>query len=393
MILRNSLILRVRALRPSNSYNSHQFSSIGSPQISPNLSTLNHKDWLSPNELVKIFQTLKNPNLTLTLFNQISVRKDYKPNEALYTVIINKLALAKDFDGIENVMKRVKIEKSCKLSEDFFYNVIRVYGLLAGRINLAINTLFDMPDYGCWPTVKTFNFVLNLLVNTKQYDVIHKVYMGGFKLGIEVDACCLNILIKGLCGCGDLDAAFKVLNEFPKQRCRPNVRTYSTLIHKLCDKGRVDEAFELFKKMEREDIEPDTVMFNILISGLRKRGKVGEAIDLMHKMRLKGCEPNAGTYLEIMYGLIDAEKFVEAKNLMSQMILKGKEPSFDSFKKLISGLCKHHQVDDVDWVLRQMVRHHFVPKMGMWRQIVCCVLPRDSSYAYTCVLFEGICNE
>lgn len=390
MFLRYSLLCRYLYLKPTIS---HSFSSIGSSQISPNLSTINHKDWLSPNELVKIFQTLKNPNLTLTLFNQISVRKDYKPNEALYTVIMNKLALAKDFDGIENVMKRVKIDKSCNLSEDFFYNLIKIYGILAGRINLAIDTLFSMPEYNCWPTVKTFNFVLNLLVNTKQYDIIHKVYMGGFKLGIEVDACCLNILIKGLCGCGDLEAAFKVFDEFPKQKCKPNVRTYSTLIHKLCDKGRVDEAFVLFEKMEKEGIEPDTVMFNILISGLRKRKKVEEAIELMHKMNLKGCEPNEGTYLEILYGLIDDEKFVEAKFFMDKMISRGKNPSFDSFKKLILGLCKHRLVDDVDWVLSQMARHGFVPKMGMWKQIIRCVFPRNSdSYTYTCVSFEEIRN-
>ncbi|KAL6957020.1 hypothetical protein U1Q18_024351 [Sarracenia purpurea var. burkii] len=361
---------------------SHSFSSSASSRDFDYPVNLDQKDWLSSNEVVKIFQTLKDPNSALTTLNQVSKRKDYKPNEALYSVVITKLALAKNFDGIEDVMGRIRIEKSCRLSENFFYNVIKIYGNVAGRINRSIETLFDMPNYNCWPTVKTLNFVLNLLVSSKQFDIVHEVYLGASKLGIEIDACCLNIMIKGLCGCGDLDAAFSVLDEFPKQGCRPNVRTYSTIMHGLCERGRIEEAFEFFERMEREGIEPDTITFNILISGLRKQGRVEEGIELLHKMRLKGCDPNSGTYQEVLYGLVDAKKFLEAKGFMGRMILEGATPSFDSYKLIIRGLCEQKLVEDLDWVLKQMVQHGFVPKMGMWRQILQCIFfSRDSSHA------------
>ncbi|XP_059660177.1 pentatricopeptide repeat-containing protein At3g14580, mitochondrial-like [Cornus florida] len=198
------------------SVHSSSFSSTRSHLDSDNLNILNHKDWLSPNEVLKIFQTLKDPNSVITVLNQLSKRKDYKPNEALYSTLISKLALAKNFDGIEDVMKRIKTEKSCRLSDDFLYNVIKIYGNVAGRINRATETLFDMPNYNYWPMVKTFNFMLNLLLNSKQFDIIHEVYMGASQLGVEIDACCLNIIIKGLCECGDLNTAFCLLNEFPK---------------------------------------------------------------------------------------------------------------------------------------------------------------------------------
>ncbi|KAA8526710.1 hypothetical protein F0562_009061 [Nyssa sinensis] len=277
-------------------------------------------NWLAPNEVLKIFQNLKDPNSAITVLDQLSKRKDYKPSEALYTTVINKLAVGKNFDGIEKVMRRIKLENHCRLSDDFFYNVIKIYGNVAGRINRAIETLFDMPNYNCWPTVKTFNFVLNLLVSTKQFDIVHEVYKGASQLGVEIDACCLNIIIKGLCGCGNLDAAFYVLDEFPQQNCRPNVRTYTTLMHGLCKRGRVEEAFGLYERMEREEIEPDTITFNILISGLRKQGKVEEGVVLLDRMRLKGCDPNPGTYQEVLYGLLHTNKFIEAKDVMGRMI-------------------------------------------------------------------------
>ncbi|XP_057949633.1 pentatricopeptide repeat-containing protein At3g14580, mitochondrial [Malania oleifera] len=364
------------------------FSSESYLQDCNDLNPLTHKDWLAPNEVLKIFTNLKDPNSVFTVFDQVSKRRDYKPNEALYTLVISKLGQAKKFDEIEDLMGRIKVEKRCRLTDDFFYNIIKIYGNVAGRINRAIETLFDMPNFGCWPTVKTFNFVLNLLVSTKQFDVVHDVYLGASQLGVEIDACTLNILIKGLCGCGDLDAAFYVLDEFPKQRCVPNERTFSTLMHGLCENGRLEEAFGLLERMEREGIEPDTITFNILISGLRKRGRVGEAIELLDKMRLKGCHPNSGSYQEVLYGFLDTQKFVEAKDLMYRMISEGVGPSFVSYKLLIHGLCDQKLLGDMNWVLKQMVDQGFIPKMGMWKRILQSMCLGNSSY--NCISYEEI---
>lgn len=356
------------------------------PQDSDTLNKLNHKDWLAPCEVLKITSAIKNPTSLITFLDQYSKRKDYKPNEALYTLVINKLAQANMFDAIDYVMQRINAERHCcRLSDEFFYNVIKIYGNVACRTSTAIDTLFDMPKYNCWPSVKTFNFVLNLLVSAKLFDVVHDVYMRAPQLGIEIDACCLNILIKGLCECGKLEAAFYVLDEFPKQRLRPNVRTYSTLMHALCDKGKVGEAFGLFERMEKEGIYPDTITYNILISGLRKEGRVEEGMELLERMKYKGCYPNAGSYQEVLYGLLDTKKFVKAKEFMGRMILEGLSPSFMSYKLLIQGLCKDKLLGDVDWVLKQMVQQGFVPKMGIWKRILRSMFPgknQDSSISF-----------
>lgn len=365
--------------KPSHENDNHDY-----PDI------LNYKDWLSPLEAIRIFQNLKDPNLTLTLFAQLSSRKDYRPNESLYATLINKLALARNFDGIDTLMQRIKVERKCRLSDGFFRNVIKIYGHSAGRINKAIETLFDMPNYKCWPSVRTFNFVLNLLVSTKQFEVVHEVYMGASKLGVEIDACCLNIIIKGLCECGKVDAAYKVLDEFSEQKCRPNVRTFSTIMHGLCQRGRVDEAFTLLERMETEGVELDAVVFNILISGLRKQGRVAEGFDLFDRVMLKGCNPNPGTYLEVLYCLLDAKRFYEAKSFLRRMIEKGINPSFESYKLVIQGFCGENLVEDVEWALRQMVGHGFVPKMGMWKQIVQCILSDKHGIISDCFLYEGI---
>ncbi|GLU17719.1 hypothetical protein SLE2022_340750 [Rubroshorea leprosula] len=359
-------------------------------QNSDSLFRLTHKDWLAPNEVLKIFETLKDPNSVISVLDQYSKRRDYKPTEALFTLVINKLALARNFDAIEDIMKRLKLEKPFRFSDDFFYNVIKIYGHSAGRIKKAIDTIFEMPEYGCWPSVKTFNFVLNLLVSGKFFDYVHEIYASAPKLGVAIDACCLNILIKGLCENGKLESAYYVLDEFPKQGCVPNVRTFSTLMHGLCAQGKVEEAFKLLDRMEKEGIEADTVTFNILISGLRKQGKVDEGMQVLERMKQKGCHPSAGSYQEVLYGFLDAQRFLDAKDLMDTMVSEGLSPSFVSYKKLIHCLCDKKLLREVDWAVKQMVQQGFVPKMGMWCQIIQCVFSERSTA--DCISLEEIVN-
>ncbi|KAE8668882.1 Glucan synthase-like 4 [Hibiscus syriacus] len=165
-------------------------------------------------------------------------------------------------------------------------------------------------------------------------------------LGIEIETCTLNILIKGLCENEKLEFAFQLLDEFSKQR------------------------------FDGEDgngrIETDAVSFNILISGLRKQGRLEEGVKLLETMKMRGCYPNAGSYQEVLHGLLYAERLIEAKEVIGRMVFERVNPSFDSFKKLIHGFCKV-KMKEVDWALKQMVRLGFVPKMGMWTRIVDCV--------------------
>lgn len=344
-------------------------SSCSSDQSCSSIQKLFHKDWLSPNEVAKIFTTLE-PNSVLPIFDHISKRKDYKPNESLFTVIVAKLGEAKNFAAIDDILKMIKTQKNCHISDEFFYNVIKVYGNLGGLNKRVIETLYDMPEYNCWPSTKTFNFVLNYLVCSKQFDMIYEVFLGATKLGVEIDACTLNILIKGLCKCGRLEDAYQVLDEFPKQKCKPNKMTFSTIMHCMCEKGMVDEAFGLIKRMEKERVSPDAVTFNILVSGLQKQGRIEESMELLDRMRLMGCEPNKGTYQEILYGLLKSKRYVDAKKFVHMMRYKALIPSFLSYKLLVLGLCEENMLRDVDWVLKSMVSVGFVPRMGMWRSVV-----------------------
>ncbi|KAJ1434232.1 Tetratricopeptide-like helical domain superfamily [Sesbania bispinosa] len=317
----------------------------------------------------------------------------YNPTEPFCTSLITKLAQAQLLDPIHTLLQTLKHQhqnpqKRRCFSDDFFFTLIKLYAHVANRIDKAVETLLDMPNFHSWPSPRTFNFVLNVLVNARLYDVVREVYAAAPKLGVEIDACCLNILIKGLCERGQLDSAFEVFDEFPKLRLEPNARTFSTLMHGLCKKGKVEDAFGLLERMEQSGVCVDAVVFNVLIGGLRKLGRVEEGKEVLEMMVRRGCYPNGGTYQQVLYGLLDARRFGEAREIVERMVSEGIVPSFVSYKVLIVGLCEGGLVGEVDWALRHMVRQGFVPRMGMWRKIVKCVVSKEMSSC--CASFDGI---
>ncbi|KAF8649643.1 hypothetical protein HU200_064181 [Digitaria exilis] len=302
---------------------------------------LDHKDWLAPNEVLKVFANIRDPSLITSVFNKACGRRDYKPSEALYSLMIDKLACARRFSDVEELLARARTEKF-RFSDEFFYRLVKMYGNVAEHPQKAIDTLFAMPSYNCWPSTKTFNYVLHMLVCKRQYEVVHEIYSSAPKLGVTLDTCSFNILVKGLCQFGKFDDAISLLHEMPKQGCQPN----------------------------DQDIAADTVVYNILISGLCREERVTEAFNLFKSMTSEGCYPNSGTYQVLLDGLISSGKFLEAKNLVSIMSKESVRPSFQSYKLLIDGLCSDDCLDDAHLVLKQMVGQGFVPRMGTWRKLL-----------------------
>ncbi|KAE9585109.1 putative pentatricopeptide [Lupinus albus] len=131
--------------------------------------------------------------------------------------------------------------------------------------------------------------------------------------------------------------------------------------------------------MERSGVSGDTIVYNVVIKGLRKKGMVEEGKEMLEKMMRRGCYPNGSSYQEVLYGLLDAERFSEAKDLMERMVLKE------------GGLCKRNLVEDVDWAVRQMVLQGFAPRMGMWKQIVKCMVSQEITS--NCVSAEEILED
>lgn len=351
---------------------------------------LRHKDWLSPPEAHRVFASLADPAALVPALDHYAARKDYKPTEPLFALVLSRLAHARLFRDTDAVFARATADRNlCRLSDAFFRQAIWALGGAIGRAERAVEILFDMPGkYGAWPSSETFASVLDLLVSARMFDAVCEVFVAAPRLGVEIDSRCLNVMVKGLCECGQLDNAVQVLDEFPQLNCEPDGATFMTLMRHFCARGRIYEAVGLFKRMDREGIEPDTAAFNVLIAGLGKRGRVDEGAALLEAMRLEGCEPDGESYHAVFSGLVAAGRFVKAKELVREAAAKGVIPSFSAYKRLIRGLCREDRMEDVDWVLEEMTRQGFVANLGVWTEILEIMFAGKSNHK--CDSFEEI---
>jgi pentatricopeptide repeat protein len=90
------------------------------------------------------------------------------------------------------------------------------------------------------------------------------------RLNFNVDRFTFNILIRGFCVAGEIDEAFRFLNDMRNFGCYPDIVTYNTLIHGLCRINEVDRGRELLKEVGLgSEFGPklNGVSYTIVISG------------------------------------------------------------------------------------------------------------------------------
>lgn len=97
---------------------------------------------------MKIFQHLEDADLILTSFKRLCERKDYNPNVSLYADMIGKLARACQYEAVEDILNQNRSEKG-RLTDEFFCELIRIYGNVENNPEKAIETLHRMPAFSC----------------------------------------------------------------------------------------------------------------------------------------------------------------------------------------------------------------------------------------------------
>eukprot|EP00252_Welwitschia_mirabilis_P011636 TRINITY_DN2595_c0_g1_i3.p1 TRINITY_DN2595_c0_g1~~TRINITY_DN2595_c0_g1_i3.p1 ORF type:complete len:436 (-),score=67.28 TRINITY_DN2595_c0_g1_i3:136-1443(-) len=355
-----------------------------------NLRRLRHKDWLTASDLLRILKQLKDAQSALHTLNIASQRRDYVPDEAVFKSVIHKYVREGQFNEIDGIILRMKKE-CCKFSDSFFRNLIRIFSNKAGNPKKALRIFLAMRDFQCFPSVKTFNFVLNMLVSSNDYETVHKLYLEAPNMAISPDICTFNILIKALCQMGKLDAAFSLLSEIPQQGLSANNTTYGTLMKYLSSSGKSEEVIKLFEKMVESGCNPDTANYNILISALSKEGRFEDAHNVLDEMKAKRCKRNSGSYHALLYGLLHNQMYQDGKELMHEMLLKKCLPGRSSYKSLVSGFCVKDNVDEATRMLKASLKRGIVPKMGTWNFLVRAVIGKNHEEVVR--ILEGILQE
>lgn len=178
-------------------------------------------------------------------------------------MMIEKLGHKGKIDAVQYLLQQMKLE-GISVSEDIFISMIRSYRS-AEAAEQALKTFYRIQEFGCKPTVRIYNFLLDALLSENRFLMINPVYGNIKKDGLEPNVYTYNILLKALCKNNSLDGARMLLVEMSNKGCEPDKVSYTTIISVLCKQGKVKEAWDLVLKFI-----PTVSVYNALINGYCK---------------------------------------------------------------------------------------------------------------------------
>lgn len=280
----------------------------------------------------------------------------YKLGDATFYRLLENYASSRDFRLIEQVLDRMKREGRV-LVERIFILIFKACGEahLPGEAVKFFDRMVN--EFHCKQTVKSFNSVLNVIIQEGDFSYAFKFYLrvfGANKKNFQPNVLTYNLIIKALCKLGQIDRAVETFREMPLKNCNPDVFTYSTLMNGLCKERRIDEAVFLLDEMQAEGCLPNPVTFNVLIDALCKNGDLSRAAKLVDNMFLKGCVPNEVTYNTLIHGLCLKDKLDKALSLLDKMVSSKCIPNEVTYGTIINGLVKQGRAEDGAHILMTM---------------------------------------
>ncbi|XP_027910074.1 putative pentatricopeptide repeat-containing protein At1g53330 [Vigna unguiculata] len=365
---------------------------------------------ISSFRLTSLLRSQKDPSVALQLFlnpnpNHPSARP-FRHSLRSYDLIITKLAQAKMFPQMEQLLNQLHTQTRFPTPEPLLRHVIAAYAR-AGLPSRALRTFLSIPS----PSLRSFNSLLHALLSCRDFASFTRLlpHLPRFR---GPDACSYNILIHACSLTDDRDRAWKLFNEMRRRGVRPNQITFGTLINLLCkspqlhlpkafkvkeemervfkikpnafvytnlikavcEVGDFDSAVRLKDQMVRNSLKLDAVVYNTLVSGFLKGGKKDIGFRVLEEMKSGGVKPDSVTCNVLIGEFCREGKFEEAYRVLDDG-LEGVKPDVFGYNVVIGWLCKEGKWREADDLFRDMPRRQCVPDVVTYR-----------------TLFDGLCR-
>ncbi|EOA20457.1 hypothetical protein CARUB_v10000770mg [Capsella rubella] len=323
--------------------------------ISP-LETNPKTKFISHASAIELMRRERDPQRSLDIFNRASQQKGFNHNNATYSVLLDNLVRHKKFLAVDAILHQMRYE-TCRFEESLFLNLMRHFS----RFDLhdKVMDMFNLIQViaRVKPSLKSISTCLNLLIDAGEINLARNLLLyAKHNLGLQPNTCIFNILVKHHCKNGDIDSAFRVVEEMKRSGISyPNSITYSTLMDCLFAHSRSKEAVELFEDMiSKEGILPDPVTFNVMINGFCRSGEVKRAEMILDFMKKNGCNPNVYNYSALMNGFCKEGNIQEAKRIFNEVKEVGLRLDTVGYTTLMNCLCKNGAIDEAMKLLGEM---------------------------------------
>ncbi|KAG2311427.1 hypothetical protein Bca4012_025974 [Brassica carinata] len=337
--------------------------------------------------------------LALHFFKSVTNSNLFKHTPLTFEVMIRKLAVDGQVDSVQYLLQQMKLQ-GFQCSEDLFVNVISVYRQV-GLSERALEMFYRIKEFGCDPSVKIYNHVLDTLLGENRIQMIYTVYRDMKRDGFEPNVFTYNVLLKALCKNNKVEGAQKLLVEMSNKGCSPDAVSYTTVISSMCELGLVKEgrelaarfepvvsvcnalinglckdgdykgAFELMREMVEMGISPNVISYSTLINALCSYGETELSFSLLAQMLKRGCHPNVHTLSSLVKGCFVRGTSTDALDLWSSMIREFElQPNVVAFNTLVQGLCSHGNMEKAMSVFSHMEETGCSPNIRTYGSLI-----------------------
>ncbi|KGN45858.1 pentatricopeptide repeat-containing protein At4g01400, mitochondrial [Cucumis sativus] len=323
----------------------------------------------SPCRVQKLIASQSDPLLAKEIFDYACRQPHFRPSSSSLLVLILKLGRSKYFSLIDDLLLSFKSRRYPVTPTAFSY-IIKIYGE-ADLPDKALKVFYTMIDFGCTPSSKQLNRILEILVSHRNFiRPAFDLFKNARHHGVLPNTKSYNILIRAFCWNGNISIAYTLFNKMFERNVIPDVETYRTLMQGLCRKNQVNGAVDLLEDMLNKGYIPDTLSYATLLNSLCRKKKLREAYKLLCRMKVKGCNPDIAHYNTVIMGFCREGRALDACKILEDMQSNGCLPNLVSYESLTNGLCDQGMFELAKGYVEEMTLKGFYPHFSVIHALV-----------------------
>ncbi|KAI5656889.1 hypothetical protein M9H77_25682 [Catharanthus roseus] len=279
-------------------------------------------------------------------FKQFSNSDRFRDKTGIYDSTVRRLASAKRFKSIEEILEYQKQFKHDFSKEGFPVRLITLYG--KSRMFDHAQKVFDeMTENNCGRTVNSMNALLAAAVKSRKFDQMEELFNElPVKYNIRPDVVSYNTVIKGLCEMGSLDQSISMICEMEKSGLKPDLITFNTILYSLYSNNRFDDGEKIWSQMLERKLVPNIRTYNARLVGLVNEKRVQEATELVGVLENKNLKADVFSYGTLIKAYGMEGNLEEVKRWYEKMIENKCDPDKLVFWSVISSASEK---GDFDW--------------------------------------------
>eukprot|EP00250_Pteridium_aquilinum_P014448 c21996_g1_i1 orf=195-2912(+) len=305
---------------------------------------LGHMSFMpTSHHIVEVLKQFRDLNTLLGFFKWSREQKWYTPSSSVFTLLLDRVGLAGDFDQMGWLQETMKAEH-CEPTSVTLNVLVKCY-LRASKLDEALTCFMESVKAKCQPDAFTFNTLIGSCINSglhhKAIEIFNTTEEGGFTPERHVYEAIVPIFAK----VGNLEKANKLFNEMRMKGHQPSPSLYGCLIDNFGRAGRLEAAMKLFSDVKDFGKTPSAGMHVSLIESFAKAGKLEMAMKILGQMQKADHVPTSSLFTCIIEAHLKARQLEKAMQLLGNMMKLGHLPSRGLYSSFIDAHLKARQLD------------------------------------------------